>query len=118
MVCTYCWKYASGGKCAECGADSDLTEESSLLPTERVLLWMHNDGEKAVSAFLNHVINDSPDDSELANANWKSFREYLLNTDEMKKLPDGTKFDDPSLGDWPINEALLEKAEMLSYIDD
>ena len=119
-VCTSCYVHVKGKKCELCGLDGEIADESALIATERVLLWMNSAGDDVVSKFIIDVCDwDKVRDDALGSvANWKSFLDYLARTGRpMTELPDGTRFDDPSLGPWVIDEYLFDRADMLRSID-
>ncbi len=119
-VCTGCWEYVSKDACKWWCDDTDLRDESDLLAAERVLLWMSNDGDDLVTAFMFDVCDwDKVTDDDLGGVtSWRSFLAYVEGAGRpLTQLPDGTRTDDPSIGAWVIDEYLFERAEILRSID-
>ncbi len=119
-VCTACWEYVSKDVCDSCGDDSELSDESDLIAAQRVLLWMFNDGEDLVAAFISDVCDwDKVTEDDLGEAaTWRSFRTYVERARRpLTQLPDGTRIDDPSIGSWVIDDILREHADILRSID-
>jgi hypothetical protein len=119
LVCTNCWKYCTTNKCKECKSADYVIGTSELSPTELAILWSNNEGRNALDAFIRDAAGSDTLDQDLSSiANWKSFLRYL---DEGGisgvLLSDGTRLDDPKLGEWILDEWLLDLACETRSID-
>ena len=128
-VCPECWKYIQSTACMDCATgedffDTELIEESELTPTELVFLWLTNEGEDVVSAYIRNLdkafeLEEASDGLECfleAAANWQSFLS-LLDTAGLgdAKLSDGTQVGKANVDQSVLTGWLYEQAVTAIY---